>query len=274
MSVGTGAVWALAVAVFLACLVEAVEAVTIVVAMGMTRGWRSAIAGTVVGLASVIAFALVTGYAVVTWLPEAALQLAIGALLLIFGLQWMRKAILRSSGRKDLHDEAEIFEKQSALARQAGERSFLGLDYFAFIVSLKGVFLEGVEVVFIVITFGLRAGDVPVATGAALLATVIVAAAAVVAHGPLTKVPENTLKYGVAVLLSTFGMFWCVEGLGTFQPDRQPLDWPGGTVALGAVLAGWLALSQLLIRVLRVRPTKTVPPALTTGMAPTEDVGP
>src|SRR5690349_9035183 len=119
MHVGTGAVWALGIAVFLACLVEAVEAVTIVVAMGMTRSWRSAIAGTITGVVGVVAFAFAAGEAEVTWLPLAALQLVVGGLLLIFGLQWMRKAILRSAGRKELHDEAVIFERKSAQAREA-----------------------------------------------------------------------------------------------------------------------------------------------------------
>jgi len=265
MAVQSPAVWALGLAVFLACLVEAVEAVTIVVAMGMTRSWRSAIAGTITGAVACVAFAFATGYAVVTWLPVAALQLVIGTLLLIFGLQWMRKAILRSAGRKDLHDEAVIFQKQSAKAREAGNRTFLGLDYFAFVVSLKGVFLEGVEVVFIVITFGLNAGNVPVAAYAALAAVLIVTVVAVAVRRPLTKVPENTLKYGVAVMLSTFGSFWAVEGLGIFTPSGHPLDWPGDTIALGVVLVGWLVLSRVMIRVLRVPSPNNAAPVPVAG---------
>lgn len=252
MTMGTSADWALAVAVFFAAVVEVVEAITIVMAMGMTRSWRSAIAGTLTALVGLVIFTAVAGYALVTWLPEAALQLAIGGLLLIFGLQWLRKAILRSSGRKGLHDEAEIFAKQSAVARSADTRSMLGLDYFAFVVSLKGVFLEGVEVVFIVITFGLNAHNMPVAITASVVAAVIVVVVAAVAHGPLTRVPENTLKYGVAVLLSTFGSFWLVEGLGIFRTGRSPLEWPGGNIALIVVLAGWLVLAQVLTRALRV----------------------
>jgi uncharacterized membrane protein len=252
MSMGTSADWALAVAVFLAAVVEVVEATTIVMAMGMTRGWRSAVAGTLTALVGLVIFTAVAGYALVTWLPEAALQLVIGGLLLIFGLQWLRKAILRSSGRKGLHDEAEIFAEQSAAARAAGSKSVLGMDYFAYVVSLKGVFLEGVEVVFIVITFGLNAHDMPVAITASVVATVIVVIVAGAAHGPLTRVPENTLKYGVAVLLSTFGSFWLAEGLGIFRSGRDPLEWPGGNVALVVVLAGWLVLAQVLTRTLRV----------------------
>jgi uncharacterized membrane protein len=252
--------------------VEAVEAVTIVVAMGMTRSWRSAIAGTITGVVACVAFAWAAGYAVVTWLPVAALQLVIGGLLLSFGLQWMRKAVLRSAGRKDLHDEAMIFNKQTAKAREAGNQTFLGLDYFSFIVSLKGVFLEGVEVVFIVITFGLNAKNVPVAGFAALAAIVLVTIAAVAVHGPLTKVPENTLKYGVAIMLSTFGTFWAVEGLGIFTPSGHSLEWPGDTIALGIVLVAWFALSRVMIRVLRV-PSDNVPTPVPVGVASEEGIG-
>jgi uncharacterized membrane protein len=257
MPIGSGASWALAIAVFVATIVEMVEAVTIVVAMGMTRGWRSAIAGTVTAIAGLVIFTAAAGYALVNWLPQAALQLAIGGLLLIFGLQWLRKAILRSSGRKSMHDEAEIFLKQSAAARSASSRSFLGLDYFAFVVSLKGVFLEGVEVVFVVITFGLNAGSMPVAIVAAVVGAVLVLFAATVAHGPLTRVPENTLKYGVAILLTTFGTFWIVEGLGIFSAGGHPLDWPGGNLALIVVLIAWFTLSRVLVAAFREKPVGT-----------------
>lgn len=257
MDFGSGASWALAAAVFLATIVEMAEAVTIVVAMGMTRSWRSAIAGTITALVGLVIFTAAAGYAIVTWLPEAALQLVIGGLLLIFGFQWLRKAILRSAGRKSMHDEAEIFAEQAAAAKAASSRSLLGLDYFAYVVSLKGVFLEGVEVVFIVITFGLNAKNVPVATVAAAAGAALVLVAAIAAHGPLTRVPENTLKYGVAILLSTFGTFWVVEGLGIFRAGREPIEWPAGNLALLVVLVGWLALSRVLIRAFRQRPSGT-----------------
>jgi uncharacterized membrane protein len=270
MGVQTEAIWALGIAVFVACLVEAVEAVTIVVAMGMTRSWRAAIAGTITGVVAVVAFAFAAGYAVVTWLPLAALQLVIGGLLLIFGLQWMRKAILRSAGRKELHDEAVIFKKHAAKAENAEQRTIFGFDQFAFIISLKGVFLEGVEVVFIIITFGLNANNVPVAAGAGIAAAVLVTIVAVVVRGPLTKVPENTLKYGVAVLLSTFGTFWAVEGLGIFSPTGHSLQWPGDTLALGVVLLGWLALSRVMVRILRV-PTQDDRSVLVTDTPASED---
>ena len=171
--------WGLVTTTFVACFVEMVEATTIVMAMGFTRGWRSALAGTAAALAT-----LAAGYALATWLPESALQLLIGGLLLVFGLQWLRKAILRSSGRKAMHDEEAIYREEVEAAR-AQSRTGGGLDMFAFVVSFKGVFLEGIEVVFIVITFGLNADDVPMAAAGAGVACVLVLGLAVVLRRPL-----------------------------------------------------------------------------------------
>jgi uncharacterized membrane protein len=253
------ALWALVVATFVAAFVECVEALTIVLAMGLTRGWRSALAGTVAALAALTAFTVVVGYALVTWLPRSALQLVVGVLLLIFGLQWLRKAILRSAGLKARHDEAEEFREQTEAARSAGGQQRFGLDWFGFVVSFKGVFLEGVEVVFIVITFGLNAGRVPVAAGSALAAAVVVAGIGALASRPLSAVPENALKYAVGLMLATYGTFWAVEGLGVLHGGRS-LSWPGGDLALLGVLAGWLLLSRALVAVLpRLRPEVRAP---------------
>ena len=150
-----------------------------------------------------------------------------GTLLLIFGLQWLRKAILRGSGLKSLHDEEEEFRTQSEAARLAGDEQRYGLDWFSFVVSFKGVFLEGVEVVFIVITFGLNAHNVPLAAAGASAAGVVVLAAGAIAHRPLTRIPENTLKYIVGLLLASFGTFWAVEGLGVFRPSGDSLELAG-----------------------------------------------
>jgi uncharacterized membrane protein YfcA len=156
------------------------------------------------GVSASAVFTAAAGYALASWLPQAALQLTIGTLLLIFGLQWLRKAILRSSGRKALHDEAAAFEEQTGAARAAESQHHLGLDWFGFVVSFKGVFLEGVEVVFIVLTFGLNADNMPVAvTGAAIGALLVLALGAAI-RTPLSRVPENTLTYGVGLLLATF----------------------------------------------------------------------
>jgi len=251
MWMGSSAVWSLALATFAAAVVEMVEALTIVLAMGMTRSWRSTLWGVVAALVALTGFTAVAGYALATWLPESALQLVIGGLLLVFGLQWLRKAVLRSSGRKALHDEALIFEEQRRDALTASDEMRFGLDWFSFVVSFKGVFLEGVEVVFIVITFGLNAHNMPVAIAGAVTAAVVVLVLAVVIRTPLTKVPENTLKYGVGLLLATFGTFWSIEGLGVFTDGRESLPWPGADLVLLPILAGWLILTRILVVALR-----------------------
>ena len=248
----SAAAWGLLVATFAACFVEMVEATTIVMAMGFTRGWRSALVGTAAAIGALAAVTAVAGYAITSWVPKTALQFAIGALLLIFGLQWLRKAILRSSGRKAMHDEDEIYRKEVETARAAGSaEADAGLDMFAFVVSFKGVFLEGMEVVFIVITFGLNAKDVPLAVVGALAAVIVVLGLAFAVRRPLAMIPENTLKYGVGLMLATFGTFWSVEGSGVFRSGRAGLDWPGGDVALVVVLASWFLLTRVLITLLR-----------------------
>jgi uncharacterized membrane protein len=247
----SASVWGLVTATALASFVEFVEALTIVLAMGLTRGWRSTVIGTATALVALAAIAAVAGYALVGWVPESALQLVIGTLLLIFGLQWLRKAILRSSGLAAMHDEEETFREEREAALRAAGETRLGLDWFAFVVSFKGVFLEGLEVVFIVITFGLSADNVPLAATGAAVAGAAVLVLGVLAHRPLSSVPENTLKYAVGVLLATFGTFWAVEGLGAFAAGHASLEWPGDDWALLALLACWLVVSQLSIRVLR-----------------------
>ncbi|MEV6037438.1 hypothetical protein AB0L65_40235 [Nonomuraea sp. NPDC052116] len=259
----TAAAWGLGAAVLLASIVEMVEALTIVMAMGMTRSWRSTLMGVAAALVALAAFTGAAGYALATWLPEAALQLAIGSLLLIFGLQWLRKAILRSSGRKAMHDEDQIFAEEVAAAKGAGEVNAKGLDWFSFMISFKGVFLEGVEVVFIVITFGLSAGNLPVAIAAAVVGVLLVLVVGVAVRGPLSKVPENTLKYGVGLLLAGFGTYWSVEGLGIFTAGRESLEWPGADLAILVLIAAWYGLSRLMVRALR-RPSMARPGAVPT----------
>ena len=245
---GSSATWGLLTATFTASFVECVEALTIVVAMGVTRSWRSALTGTALALVALAGFTAVAGYALVNWLPRSALQLGIGTLLLIFGLQWLRKAILRSSGLKALHDEQEEFREQAEAARRAGDEKRYGLDWFSFVISFKGVFLEGVEVVFIVITFGLNAHNVPLASAGAGAAATGVLGLGLVAHRPLARVPENTLKYVVGLLLASFGTFWAVEGLGVFQSGGDSLGWPGDNWSLLGLLGAWFLLSRIMIR--------------------------
>ena len=248
----------LVVSVFLASAVEFVEALTIVLAMGVTRGWRSAIAGTVAALAALSVVAALAGFALAEWLPEALLQLVVGTLLLIFGLQWLRKAILRAAGLKALNDEDEAYREELEAGRAAASERHVGLDWFGFVVAFKGVFLEGLEIVFIVITFGLNAGNVPLAAVGASLAGAVVLTIGAAAHRPLANVPQNTIKFAVGLLLSTFGTFWAVEGLGWFSAGGESVAWPGGDVALVLLLATWSAFSWSAVRLLRREPALTM----------------
>jgi uncharacterized membrane protein len=247
----TAATWGLVVASFVACFVEMVEATTIVMAMGFTRSWRSTLTGVAAALAVLAVVTSITGYALGRWFPESALQLVIGGLLLSFGLQWLRKAILRSSGRKAVHDEDAIYRAEVEAAAAAG-RGDGGLDMFSFMVSFKGVFLEGMEVVFIVITFGLNAGNVPAAAVGAGAAVVVVLGLGLAVRRPLSMIDENLLKYGVGLLLASFGTFWAIEGIGIFRAGRESLVWPGKDLAILGLLALWFLLSRVFVRVLRV----------------------
>jgi uncharacterized membrane protein len=228
-------------AVFAACAVEGVEAVTIVLAVGMTRDWRSAWIGVIAALLALAVFVAVLGPAL-TALPIGVLRLVIGGLLLVFGLQWLRKAILRASGFKALHDEDAVFAEQVTAARAAGADPG-GFDRYGFLVCFKGVLLEGLEVAFIVVTLGGNQGNVPLAVIAAVAAIVVVVIAGAVAHRPLSRVPENALKYGVGVMLTSFGMFWGAEGAGA--------TWPGGDAAIPALIAFTLVISLIFVRLLR-----------------------
>lgn len=215
-------------AVFLACAVEAVEATTIVLAAGTARDWRSALTGLAAGLVVLAVVVGVLGPAVSS-IPLRDLRLVVGGLLLVFGLQWLRKAILRASGHKALHDEAAIYLREVEAAGVAPTERRGGVsDWFAFTLAFKGVVLEGLEVVFIALTFGGNQHDIPLAAVAALSAVVVVAAAGIAVRAPLARVPENTLKFVVGVMLTSFGMFWGVEGAGA--------AWPGNDASLLAVV--------------------------------------
>src|SRR6266699_1424174 len=181
---------------FLASTVEMVEALTIVLAAGVTRGWRSSLIGVAAGLAVLAIIVAALGPAL-TVVPIDALRLVVGALLLVFGLQWLRKAILRASGYVSLHDEEAAFAREAAEARAAGEERRAGLDWYAFTIAFKGVLLEGLEVAFIVLTFGSAQGSIPLAAVGAGAAVVLVGAVGAAARAPLSRVPENTLKFSV-----------------------------------------------------------------------------
>jgi Ca2+/H+ antiporter, TMEM165/GDT1 family len=245
----TAAAWAVLVATYVACVVEAVEATTIIMAMGFTRSWRSTWLGVATALVALGVVAAIFGYALTSWLPEAALQLVIGGLLLVFGLQWLRKAILRASHRKSVHDEGKIFREQQETARTAGDQPD-GFDMFAFMVSLKGTFLEGMEVVFIVITFGLNAHNVPAAVFGAVAAVITVTILALSFRKPLAMIPENTMKYGVGLLLASFGTFWAIEGLGVFRSGQESIAWPGSDAAVLVLLVVWFVVTRGFIAAL------------------------
>ena len=214
--------------VFVACAVEAVEALTIVLAAGLTREWRSTFQGMAAALAVLGVTVAVLGPAL-TLVPLTGLRLVVGGLLAVFGLQWLRKAILRSSGYKDLHDEGAIYARQVAAARTATGGSRRGVrDWYAFTLSFKGVLLEGLEVVFIAITFGASQQNVGLAAAGAVAAVVVVAAVGIAVRTPLSRVPENTMKFSVGVMLTSFGVFWGAEGAG--------VSWPGNDAALLAIV--------------------------------------
>jgi uncharacterized membrane protein len=221
-----------------------VEALTIVLAMGLTRGWRPALAGAGAATLALAAIVAALGPAL-TVIPISALRLVVGALLLVFGLQWLRKAILRASGWRAVRDEDAVFARERAEAANAPREERAGLDWYAFTISFKGVLLEGLEVAFIVLTFGSTQGSIPLAAVGAAAAVVLVVVAGIVVREPLSRVPENTLAFAVGVMLTTFGIFWGAEGAG--------VDWPGNDASLPGVLAFVLLLSLGFVTVLRRR---------------------
>jgi uncharacterized membrane protein len=232
----------LVLSAFLASAVEMVEALTIVLAAGLARGWRSALAG--LGAATLALAVVVAALGpALTAIPLDALRLAVGALLLVFGLQWLRKAILRASGYKSLHDEDAIFSREIAEARDAAHVERAGVDWYGFTLAFKGVLLEGLEVVFIVLTFGSAQGSIPLAAAGAGGAVVLVAGVGVAVRAPLARVPENAMKFAVGVMLTTFGIFWSTEGAGA--------NWPGSDASLLGVLGFVVLSSILLVRLLR-----------------------
>ena len=221
-----------------------VEALTIVLGVGVVRGWRSTLIG--VGAAGILLGILVAAVGpALGSIPIGTLRLVVGALLLAFGLQWLRKAILRSSGYKGLHDEDEAFRAERAQAAEAGDERRAGLDWYSFTVAFKGVLLEGLEVVFIVIAFGSAQGQLGLAAAGAAAAFVVVVIAGVLAQGPLSRVPENTIKFVVGLLLTSFGCFWGAEGAG--------VDWPGDELSLLGLIGFFAVVSLVLVRALRRR---------------------
>jgi len=239
--------------VFVACAVEAVEALTIILAAGITREWRSTFQGTAVALVVLAVITAAIGPAI-GYLPLTGLRLVVGALLAIFGLQWLRKAVLRATGYKSLHDEASAYLREVAAAEAATKESRRGVgDWYAFTLAFKGVLLEGLEVVFIVITFGDNQKNVGAAVIGAAAAIVVITIAGIAVKAPLTRVPENWMKLAVGVMLTSFGTFWGAEGAG--------VTWPGNDGALLVLVPVVAVVAAACILWLRSRKIAAAAPA-------------
>jgi uncharacterized membrane protein len=260
--------WAILTAAFLASAVEFVEAFTIVLVVGLTINWRSSLVGTVAAAATLALLVGALGLALVYWIPLALLRLVIGILLILFGLKWLKKAILRYSGLKPLHDEEAIFEEQMAALRARGEQPRPRLEPFGVALSYKTVLLEGLEVAFIVISFGSSAitpscsarcalGTAALGASAAGLLVVLVG---LLLQAPLKRVPENTLKFLVGIMLTTFGTFWSGEGLG--------INWPLEDAFLLVLAAFYLLCSALLVLWLKDQARRRVAPGFSSASLP------
>src|SRR5215470_11704417 len=232
-------------AAFLASLVEFVEALTVVLAVGTVRGWRPALAGAGLGLATLTVLVIALGPTLAR-IPLATVQLVVGTLLLLFGLRWLRKAILRAAGIVPLHDEAAAYAAETDLLSHGPRHLLAGWDTVAVGASFKIVMLEGIEVVFIVIAVGAVGQGllVPAGLGAAA-ALLVVVALGIALHRPLARIPENALKFLVGVLLSAFGSFWVGEGAG--------LAWPGADWSILGLTAAFLAVALSMVSICRGR---------------------
>ncbi len=241
--------WVVATSAFFASTVEFVEAFTIVLVVGVTVNWRSALLGALAAAATLALLVATLGVAIVQWVPLDALRLVIGVLLLLFGLKWLKNAIMRYAGLKALHDEQAIYEETRAELRARGEvdTSKSGFDLFGFLLSFKSVLLEGLEVAFIVITFGVsaatstvsRSSGIASASLGALVAGLLIILVGAFVRVPLSNVPENTLKFVVGIMLTTFGTFWLAEGFG--------VEWPFSDVFLLILAAIYLGTAFLLV---------------------------
>lgn len=235
-SVISSSVVVLVGAVFLASAVEMVEALTIVVAVGHTQGWRSALRGSALALVCLAVLVALAGPALIHF-PISVLRVIVGGVLLIFGLQWLRKAVLRSGGLKAKHDEDEIYHR--AVEELSAQESGASRSRVAFVMAFKGVFLEGLEVVIVVITLGTSAHRIALAAEVAVAALLVVGLVGVVVARQLSKVPENAMKMTVGVLLVSYGTFWTGEGLR--------VRWPGGDTMLLGFVGLYLAVTWVYV---------------------------
>jgi uncharacterized membrane protein len=263
--------WPVFVAAFLASAVEFVEAFTIVLVVGITINWRSSLLGALLAAATLAVIVATLGVALVTYVPIGILRLVVGVILILFGLKWLKKAILRYSKHKALHDEEAIYEEKVAELKARGE-SIQRIDTFGTVLSYKSVLLEGLEVAFIVITFGSSAVTntcssacgIGSATIGAAIAGILVILLGMIVRAPLTKVPENTLKFVVGLMLTTFGTFWAGEGFG--------ISWPFSDAFLFVLLAIYLLTSFILILALSQHKQRQAAPASDSMVMPQEEV--
>jgi uncharacterized membrane protein len=238
--------WAIVIAAFLASAVEFVEAFTLVLVAGITVNWRSAIVGAFAAVATLAVIVSTLGVALVTLIPLEVLRFVIGFLLLLFGLKWLKNAIQRYSGLKFLHDEEAIYTANLEQARARGEPVKTGLDTFGVLLSYKSVLLEGLEVAFIVISFGgSGANGIGLAALGAAAAGLLVIGVGALVQAPLQRIPESTLKFIVGIMLTTFGTFWSGESFG--------INWPFADLFLLLLAALYLVASVLLITAIKRR---------------------
>ncbi len=247
--------WVAGSAAFLASMVEFVEAFTIVLVVGITINWRSSFVGTALAALALALLIAIFGVTLVRYVPLSALRLVVGFILVLFGCKWLKKAVLRYSGRKALHDEEAIYEEEMAALKQSGVVVPDRINPFGVVTSFKSVLLEGLEVAFIVITFGsvgsshsaaIRANSMTSAIIGAVIAGIVVITLGSIVRAPLTRVPENTLKFVVGVMLTSFGTFWGGEGLG--------INWPGSDLMIVLLVGCYLIASYIAIQVLRPAP--------------------
>jgi uncharacterized membrane protein len=257
----------LALAVFLASAVEMVEALTIVLATGAIRGWRSAIEGSVAGVVLLAVLVGLAGVPLVRYVPIATLRVVIGGLLLVLGLSWLRKAILRASGHRAPHDEDQIYADTIARLRDeggTGSPGVSGRDALGFVVSFKAVLLEGMEVVLIVLSLGASAHRLGLAAASAAVAVILVGFVGVLVARQLSAIPENILKMAVGIMLTSFGVFWVGEGTG--------LHWPGSDLAVPVLIAGFVGVTAIAVAGMRAL-LRVAPSQVTAALGEREGVG-
>lgn len=240
---------------FIASAVEFVEALTVVLAVGVTRQWRSTLLGAGAAVVVLVALVAVLGLTIATLVPIEVLRLIVGAVLIVFGLQWLTKAILRAAGARATRDEVANFSREVERLAEEPPVPATGVDWISFTVAFKGVLLEGLEVAFIVVTFGVAGGQLVPALIGAGLAGILVLTVGVAIREPLARVPENTLKFGVGLMLVSFGTFWAGEGVG--------VDWLGSDLAILLLLVGYLATSLVAVRLVAASLARTGRTALT-----------